>query len=607
MNARSIRRMILGGLISCLYLWQAPAVEARTKTKGNVRIAAILITFYDDPQNSVYIDDQPVKSSADLSDFLFESPRSLNAYIREASYGKMWLSGEVFGPFEIPVESPSEENTRACRVFDEVVAAADGSIDFSLFDIILIVYPRVKNENGQFVNFCEFQGLSGSRSNYTYDDGVLSHAVMWINGFVNLHILAHELGHLMGLGHANAWKPDPSKKWPYTYGSRVECGDPYSVMGYDKAPGYTGPGQFSASEKDTIGWFEDNNVMSITKAGSYRVRLAPLEQVTDALITVKVKLNKWQCYFLEYRRATGFDAHLENIDGLFIMRTLPGRFGVESNRFYTSLEEDRFVLPVGESFIDLREKLRIKPIAMDENGITVDIAFGAPDLTISTPAFNWPNQVVPGDTLRIPFVIENRGVADIRQPFHVGLFIYPMSGGERVISQTVESLLQGQSESRTIDWNVGKTVENVRLRLYVDYDNFIPELDENDNVAPSQAGFTIDVRPRDILSESDETASFNAPLQTMLIANYPNPFNSTTIIRYQLAQQQLVELLIFNANGQCVRTLFRRERPAGEYTQLWDGKDDHDIPLSSGIYICSLTIQGANEIRTQSRRLTLIR
>ena len=66
--------------------------------------------------------------------------------------------------------------------------------------------------------------------------------------------------------------------------------------------------------------------------------------------------------------------------------------------------------------------------------------------------------------------------------------------------------------------------------------------------------------------------------------NYPNPFNPTTTISYELTSKGNVKIDIYNVNGQLVRELVNEESPAGEYTIEWDGKNNNNQSLSSGLY-----------------------
>ncbi len=88
------------------------------------------------------------------------------------------------------------------------------------------------------------------------------------------------------------------------------------------------------------------------------------------------------------------------------------------------------------------------------------------------------------------------------------------------------------------------------------------------------------------------------PQRYQLAANYPNPFNSTTRIRYALPQETKVRLEVFNILGQRVATLVNRVQKPGYYNILWDVTS-----LSSGIYFYRLE---AGEF-TRTRELILLR
>lgn len=78
------------------------------------------------------------------------------------------------------------------------------------------------------------------------------------------------------------------------------------------------------------------------------------------------------------------------------------------------------------------------------------------------------------------------------------------------------------------------------------------------------------------------------PLHTALWANYPNPFNPETTIKYDVDKEGFVSLKIYNLLGQEVRTLFEGRKGAGRHTIQWNGRDAGNRPVSSGIYIYRL-------------------
>ncbi len=80
------------------------------------------------------------------------------------------------------------------------------------------------------------------------------------------------------------------------------------------------------------------------------------------------------------------------------------------------------------------------------------------------------------------------------------------------------------------------------------------------------------------------------PKQFTLHPNYPNPFNPTTEIRYELPENSQVNLSIFNLKGQEVRTLIEETQSPGFYNILWDGKDKFGRDVASGIYIYRIKV-----------------
>ena len=84
------------------------------------------------------------------------------------------------------------------------------------------------------------------------------------------------------------------------------------------------------------------------------------------------------------------------------------------------------------------------------------------------------------------------------------------------------------------------------------------------------------------------------PAETALLANYPNPFNPETWIPYRLAEDAVVTLTIYDANGQAVRRLDLGHRTAAVYERqsnaiYWDGRNEHGEQVTSGVYFYQLS------------------
>ncbi len=77
-----------------------------------------------------------------------------------------------------------------------------------------------------------------------------------------------------------------------------------------------------------------------------------------------------------------------------------------------------------------------------------------------------------------------------------------------------------------------------------------------------------------------------------LAQNYPNPFNPETNIEFSLLNKGNVELSVYNIRGQKVKTLVNEAYSAGTHKVVWNGKDDQDKSVSSGIYFYRLESDG---------------
>lgn len=77
------------------------------------------------------------------------------------------------------------------------------------------------------------------------------------------------------------------------------------------------------------------------------------------------------------------------------------------------------------------------------------------------------------------------------------------------------------------------------------------------------------------------------------LANYPNPFSSSTEIRYELPDIAYVTLKIYDVVGNNVKTLVDGYQNAGAKSVLWDGKDANGTDLGSGSYMYELNVRPA--------------
>ena len=82
--------------------------------------------------------------------------------------------------------------------------------------------------------------------------------------------------------------------------------------------------------------------------------------------------------------------------------------------------------------------------------------------------------------------------------------------------------------------------------------------------------------------------SRSIPDEFALHDNYPNPFNPSTQIRFDLPKMTNATLTIYNMLGQKVKTFYMQNTPAGYQSVTWNAAGDSDVPVAAGVYLYQL-------------------
>ncbi len=78
------------------------------------------------------------------------------------------------------------------------------------------------------------------------------------------------------------------------------------------------------------------------------------------------------------------------------------------------------------------------------------------------------------------------------------------------------------------------------------------------------------------------------PEDTELFQNYPNPFNPSTEIRFSISRETKLSLTIYSMTGEQIKTLAAGNYSSGNYSYIWDGRNNRNEIVPSGVYIYSL-------------------
>jgi hypothetical protein len=79
--------------------------------------------------------------------------------------------------------------------------------------------------------------------------------------------------------------------------------------------------------------------------------------------------------------------------------------------------------------------------------------------------------------------------------------------------------------------------------------------------------------------------------------NYPNPFNPTTTISFNIPQQTNVNVTVYNVKGEKVKTLVNSALNSGTHTVVWDGEDDNQNAVASGVYFYKVRTENSTAVK----------
>ena len=175
--------------------------------------------------------------------------------------------------------------------------------------------------------------------------------------------------------------------------------------------------------------------------------------------------------------------------------------------------------------------------------------------------------------------------------------------------------------SGPIPENINELTETIQLRLEYNYfSGYIPEsicdlnINYVDNLSfdltgnllcpPSPSCIEDYVGYQD--TTNCETVSIideNLPTTYNLYNTYPNPFNPITTLRYNLPEDALVNITIYDMMGRVVKTMVNSQQNAGFKSLRWNATNDKGAPVSAGLYLYTIH---AGEFR-QTKKMVLLK
>lgn len=337
---------------------------------------------------------------------IFEAQNSVNAFLKEASYNKTWLSGSVFGWYNSEDVVPSDQES----MIKQALEISKDDLDISQFDRLVIITPQLTS--GPYY----YPAGSGTIGKVTLEtsDGFVNVSVQHIiwEGYINLELqlaavtISHEFMHNFGMWHANSYEcNDDPINYTYRECTSREYGNGFSILGTRKHARHP-----TAFAKEWIGWLTEAEILTARENGRYVIY--PLEEESDKAKTIRIPLKKELKlastygegaysateYYVEFRRPLGFDfiePELDNVksvnmNGVFVYtwaeRKNRNVFFEPDNQMLTFLldmtpesktsefdqgKPDDFsdgILQIGNTFRDENNGIKVTPLQIRSDG-----------------------------------------------------------------------------------------------------------------------------------------------------------------------------------------------------------------------------------------------
>ncbi len=420
-------------------------ITANVNTKGLIKLSQPSLDSVGDQKTLVIL----VKSlPGDSEPFTVDQAKNLvfngqfQKFMQEQSYGQVSFSGDVVGWFVTGGPDFNCYGGGASSLtpsqLSEVVSTY--SVDLSKYGRIIYLANNAPGGCSSVgrgpltvsgIEYTVSQSSIGVSDSYNAPSGWGNQPFEWTNlDFV----LSHELGHALGLLHANGW--DCVEETLYSDCYHLEYGNYFDTMG-----GVSLSLDFNVFFKELLGWIPASRILSISQSGIYSIgSLEEADGVAGAKINVRTSSGTVTPYYLEHRRAIGFDSNLDNptllknSGGLFINAINTDAYPMTrlldlhstSEDWYNDLSEQA-TLNSGEVFKDENQGVTIDSVnqtgtsTLSFNVVLDEISckFNKPSLNLSS--YNYDGVSVSGSGSIMVDIQNNDSVVCDPSAFHISV------------------------------------------------------------------------------------------------------------------------------------------------------------------------------------------
>jgi hypothetical protein len=203
----------------------------------------------------------------------------------EVSYGRLQLSGLVStAVYRLPRTAASYATQGDLYgIHEDAAAAASANYALDQFDFVTVLTPYLGTIASSQIRFAGASEVQARRS--------------WINGYFDLRTVSHEIGHNLGLFHANLWRVIDDNPISAN-GVSEEYGDQFDAMG---SAGGASKYHFNPWFKSLLGWFPETAVSNVTASTTQRLYRLDDRSADSHVAALRIRAAQGREYWLAYR------------------------------------------------------------------------------------------------------------------------------------------------------------------------------------------------------------------------------------------------------------------------------------------------------------------
>ena len=428
---------------------------------GPLKLAVIAVEFSD--RNHT-------KTIEELKNTFFNQ---MNNYFKEASFGKVWVEGEVFGWVKLnktmvyygrdglkPDDGNNDGFPDTWVLIQDAIMAVDKQVDFSGYKYLMVIHAgngqETSSVSSDIWSITYIMGISfKTNDGWTFSSAAIAPETE-AQGAVPLGVYCHEFSHLLGL-------PDL-----YIYGSQSRPVGNWDLMDrgcWNGNPPGSSPAHYTAWGKIELKWINESQVLTVSIGSRVNITLDPIEVPSKNYQAVKIPISTNRYYLVEVRAQLGFDSALPS-SGVLITYindyagSGEGIVKVQDAHPETSTLNDA-AFQVGELFMDSKNEFSIKILSKENFSYTIMVGSSAPapDITIQKLTIN-PEAPEINKTVNIEAAIANKGFKTAYN-FYINFFIDNVLYGKVKVS----SLAKGESKQVSIQWKAESGQHNIRAEV----------------------------------------------------------------------------------------------------------------------------------------------